>query len=79
MATSGITASYEALPQILKVILQIFFGGIIGGVYRIIRFVETQNIVTLIAGLLCIPFGFVGWIVDFVTELLSNKITVLAD
>ena len=79
MASSSITKSYEDLPKIAKLLLQFFFGWFIAVVYRIVRFVETQNIVTLIAGLLCIPFGFVGWIVDFVTELLSNKITVLAD
>ena len=82
MATSGITASYEALPQILKVILQIFFGGIIGGVYRIIRFVETQNIVTLIAGILFLVTGIgnlIAWVIDLITEIVSNKITVLAD
>ena len=82
MASSSITKSYEDLPKIAKLLLQFFFGWIIGGVYRIIRFFETQNIVTLIAGLLCLFTGignFLAWVIDFVTELLSNKITVLAD
>ncbi len=76
-----ITKVYEDLPKIVKLILQFFFGGIIGGVYRIIRFVETKNIVTLIVGLLC-TFTVIGnaiaWVVDFITELLHNRITVLA-
>ncbi len=82
MANSSITASYESLPKIIKVILQIFFGGIIGGVYRIIRFLETKNIITLVAGILCLVTGvgnLIAWIVDLITEIFSNKITVLAN
>ena len=82
MAKSGITASYEALPKIAKLLLQFFFGWLIGGVYRIIRFFETQNIITLIVGLLVLLTGIgniAAGVIDFVTELLSNKITVLAD
>ena len=76
-----ITESYESLPKILKLILQFFFGWIISSAYRIIKFFETKNIVTLIVGIICIPtgalFGIV-WIIDFVTEILHNRITVLA-
>lgn len=82
MATSGITASYEALPKIAKVLLQIFFGGLIGGVYRIIRFLETENVVTLVAGILFLITGIgnlIAWVVDLITEIFNNKITVLAD
>jgi len=82
MAKSGsITASYEALPKLLKVILQIFFGGLIGGIYRIVRFFETKNIVTLIVGILCLVTGIgngIAWIVDLITEIFSNRISVLA-
>ena len=31
------TKEYEKLPKIAKILLQIFFGYIIGGVYRICR------------------------------------------
>ena len=82
MAKNGtITGAYEELPKILKVILQIFFGGLIGGVYRIIRFFETKNIVTLVVGILFLITGignFIAWIVDLITEIFSNRITVLA-
>ncbi|MBE6620723.1 MAG: hypothetical protein E7625_05105 [Ruminococcaceae bacterium] len=82
MAKSGsITASYEALPKLLKVILQLFFGGLIGGIYRIIRFFETKNVVTLIAGILCLFTGIgngIAWIVDLITEIFGNRISVLA-
>jgi hypothetical protein len=80
--TMKITETYEGLPKILKLILQFFFGGIIGGVYRIVRFFETKNIVTLVVGLLCTFTGLgnvLAWIVDFITELIGNRISVLAD
>lgn len=76
-----ITETYENLPKIVKILLQIFLGGAIGGIYRIIRFVETKNIVTLVVGILCLVTGvgnFVAWIVDLVTEITKNRITVLA-
>lgn len=75
------TGAYEALPKILKVIIQLFLGAIVGGFYRIVRFVETKNVVTLVAGILTLipPISFVAWIIDLVTEITQNKISVLAD
>lgn len=82
MANNSITAQYEALPKIVKVLLQLFLGAIVGGIYRIVRYFETKNIVTLIVGLL-VTFTFVGnviaWVVDLITEITQDKITVLAD
>lgn len=80
MAKSGsFTGSYEALPKLIKIILQIFLGSLISGVYRIIRFVETKNIVTLIVGILCFcGLGFLFWVIDLITEICSNRISVLA-
>lgn len=81
MAGNSLTASYEALPKIIKVILQLFLGGLIAGIYRIIRFLETKNIVTLVVGILVLVTGIgnlIAWIVDLVTEICSNKITVFA-
>lgn len=76
------TEKYEALPKIAKILLQLFLGGIIGGIYRIVRFIETKNVVTLVAGLLTLFTGFgnlIAWVLDLVTEITQNKITVLAD
>ncbi|MBR6935623.1 MAG: hypothetical protein IKH41_09065 [Clostridia bacterium] len=76
------TQKYEELPKIVKIILQIFLGGLIGGIYRIIRFVETKNVVTLVVGILVLVTGIgnlIAWIVDLITEILHNRITVLAD
>ena len=77
-----LTAKYEELPKIAKLLLQFFFGWIIGGIYRIIRYTETKNVVTLVVGILGLVTGvgnFVVWIVDLVTEATSNKISILAD
>ena len=80
MAKSGsITGIYESLPKIVKVLLQIFLGYPISAVYRIVRFLETKNILTLVIGILCFfGIGFIFWIIDLVTEITSNQITVLA-
>ena len=75
------TKAYESLPWLLKIILQIFFGWLIGGVYRIFRFVETHNIVTLVVGILGLLTGIgnvILWVCDLVTEILSNKIRIFA-
>ncbi len=77
-----LTGAYEALPKIVKILLQIFLGAVIGGIYRIVRFFETGKIVTLVVGLLVLFTGIgnaIAWVVDLVTELLHDRITVLAD
>lgn len=80
MASKTITASFESLPKIVKVLVLFVFGVVVSGVYRIIRYLETKNIVTLVAGILCFTgIGIVFGIVDAVTEILNNKITLLAD
>ncbi len=77
-----ITEMYEELPKLVKIIIQIFLGGVVGGIYRIIRFTETKNIITLVVGLLTLFTGVgngIAWVVDLITEITKNRITVLAD
>lgn len=77
---SSITAMYNDLPKIAKILLQIFLGSLVSGVYRILRYVETKNIVTLVVGILCfVGLGFIFWIIDLVTMITNEKISVLAD
>lgn len=80
--SNSVTEAYESLPKLAKIVLQIFFGAFIGGIYRIIRYVETRNVVTLLVGILVL-ITFIGniiaWIVDLVTEITVGRITVLAD
>jgi hypothetical protein len=76
-----ITEMFEDLPQIVKILLQIFLGYIISGVYRILRFLETKNVVTLVVGILALVTGvgnFVAQIIDLITLITKNRITVLA-
>ena len=77
-----ITETYESLPKLVKILLQIFLGYIISGVYRILRFLETKNVVTLVVGILALVTGvgnFVVQIIDLITLITKNRITVLAD
>ncbi len=76
----NITATYDNLPKWVKVLVQIFLGYIISALYRIFKFLETKNVITLVIGILCFfGLGFVAWVVDLVTTIANNKISVLAD
>lgn len=78
----NITATYDNLPKWVKVLIQIFLGYIVSPVYRILRFLETKNVVTLVVGIVCLVTGignFVLQIIDLVTLIVNNKFTVLAD
>ena len=82
MAKNNLTASYDALPLILRIILQVIGGVIVGGIYRIVRYFETKNLITLIVGLLVTFTGIgnvIAWIVDLVTLILNGKYTVFVD
>ena len=82
MANKSITQQYVDLPWIVKVILQLVFGLLISGIYRIIRFLETKNLITLIAGIVGLFTGIgnaIFWILDLVTTILAGKPTVFAD
>ena len=77
-----ITKQYDELPKIVRILLQIFLGYVVGGIYRVIRFTETKNIVTLIVGLVGLLTGFgnfIVWLIDLITTITNDKITFLAD
>ena len=82
MSNNSITKSYDSLPLLLRIIIQVIGGAIVGGIYRIVRFLETRNIVTLVIGLLATFTGvgnLIAWIVDLVTLILHGKYTVCVD
>ena len=82
MSKNSLTASYDALPLIARIIIQIIGGFIVGGIYRIARYFETKNIVTLVVGLLLTFTGVgnvISWIIDLVTLCLNGKYTVFVD
>lgn len=78
----GVCKAYDSLSFIVRFVIQLFLGFVVGGLYRIFKFFDTNNIVTLVVGLL-VTFSVVGngiiWIVDLVTTLVHGKITVFAD
>ena len=76
-----LTSAFEALPKLLKIILVFFLGALLGGIYRIVRFTEKGNVITLVVGLLGLFTGIgnlVLWIADLVSEVLLDKITFFA-
>lgn len=82
MSNSSITASYDSLPLILRIIIQLIGGAVVGGIYRIIKFVESRNLATLVVGLLATFTGvgnLIAWVVDLITLIFSGRYTVFAD
>ena len=78
----SITAMYDQLPRLVRIILQIFLGGLIGGIYRILRYLETKNVVTLVIGILGLVTGvgnLILWLADLITVITQDKITLFAD
>lgn len=74
------TKQFEALPKIAKVLILFIFGVVVSGVYRIVRYLENRDTVTLVAGLLCFTgIGVVLGILDAVTEILYDEITFFAN
>ena len=79
---SSLTKSYDALPLVLRIIIQIFLGAVVGGIYRIVRYLETKNVITLVVGILATCTGIgnaIAWVVDLVTLVLNGKYTVFVD
>ena len=69
-------------PKIAKILIQLFLGYIVSGVYRIIKFTETKNTLTLVVGLVGLLTGignFIVWLIDLITVITKDKITFLAD
>lgn len=79
---TSITKTYDELPLLLRVIIQLIAGVVVGGIYRIVRYFETKNVVTLVVGIL-VTFTGVGnvisWIIDLVTLIINGKYTVFVD
>ena len=79
---NSITASYDSLPLLLRIIIQVIGGVVVGGIYRLVRYYEKRNVVTLIVGLLCTFTGignFIAWVVDLVTLATQGTYTVFVD
>ncbi len=74
------TEKFEELPLVVKILLLIFLGGLVSGIYRILRYLETKNTTTLVVAILCfVCIGGIIAIIDIVTELTNGRVTVLAE
>ena len=78
---NSLTALFDQLPKVAKIIILVLAGWIVGGIYRVLRYTETKNTTTLAAGLLGLipPIDLVLWVADIFTEVTEDKITFLAD
>ena len=69
---------FDKQPLWLKIVLLVLLGPIVSGIYRIIRYTESKDTVTLVVGIVSFFFfGFILAIVDIVTEITDGKITFL--
>ena len=77
-----LTQSYDELPMLLRLIIVIIGGVLVGGIYRLVKWYEKRNTVTLVVGLLATFTGIgnlIIWIVDVVTTAMGRGISVLAE
>lgn len=77
-----ITEYFEDLPLWAKVVLLLFLGGVISPIYRILKFLDSKNVVTLVVGILGLVTGvgnLILAVLDIISELTRGRITVFAD
>ena len=77
----GYVKFLDELPLIVKIILALpGLDGFFWGLYRLIKGIQKNNLVTIIVGIIWIFGGIVLlWIIDLYTLVTSNKVTFLAD
>ncbi|MCL2621800.1 MAG: hypothetical protein FWD32_02080 [Firmicutes bacterium] len=76
---SGLIKAMDGLPWIVKLILCIPVFNIVYAIYRIVKGVETKNILMLIVGILWIIPGVIfGWLIDLICVILYKKPTIFA-
>ena len=73
---------FDGQSTLVKILLLIpVWGWIFSGLYRIFKFIDSKNPLTLIIGILCFVciIGWIASIVDIITVALTGNIAVLAD
>ena len=78
----SIIQQYNSLPLIARILIQIFLGAFATPLYRVFKFLETKNTVTLVVAIISFVtrggFGIL-WIIDIITLIAKGDYTVLAD
>lgn len=79
--STRLTAQYDALPFIARLLIQIFLGWLASGVYRIVRYTETDRVSTLVVGILALfpPVDIIAWLVDLAMLIINGKPTIFVD
>ena len=67
LTMKDLVASFDKLPQILKIIFALPGLDIVWAVYRIVKGVAYKNTVTIIAG---IVWAFAGWAILWIVDLI---------
>ena len=78
----NLTQAYDELPMLLRLIIVVIGGALVGGIYRLVKWYEKRNTVTLVVGLVTTITGIgnlIIWVVDVVTTAMGRGIYVLAD
>lgn len=73
---------FDSQSTLVKILLLIpIWGWIFSGLYRVFKFIDSKNPLTLIIGILCFVciVGWIASIIDIITVALTGNITVLAD
>lgn len=73
---------YDELPLIARILIQIFAGGIVSGVYRLIKYFDTKNTTTLVVAIIALVTGAgcgILWVIDIITLIAKGGYTVWAD
>ena len=77
-----LTKAFDGLSKIIRIILLLVFGVLVSGIYRIIKFFETKQPITLVIGILG-TFTGIGnlalWLIDVISTIVYDKIVFLAD
>ena len=75
-------AQFNGLPAIVRILIQLFAGPLVSGVYRILRYLETKNTKTLVIAIIALATGgFFGVlaIIDLITLIFKGGYTVWVD
>ena len=75
----GFVKAVDGLPWIIKLILALPGIDFVYGIYRLIKGLNKNDIVLVIAGIIWIIGGpVILWLIDIITVILNKKVTVLA-
>ena len=67
----------DDLPLIAKILLALIWG-IYWGIYRIVKGIDTGNVMLIIFGILVFPLGLLFMILDTISFILHGKLVWLA-